>query len=89
MSSATIHVVVSDSEIPAGIYPFAVFQWDLIDLRRDLEIVPIALDENIKGRLLAFLEAATDIDKTDVMARLARAEVFDPSEVAARTSWLE
>jgi hypothetical protein len=65
-SDATIHVVVSDSDCPAGVYPFAVFQWDLIGLRRDLEIVPIALDDSVNDRLLGFLEAALEVtDKQD------------------------
>ena len=57
---AVIHLSVIDPETKPGIYPFAVFQWELIGLRRDLELVPIALNDEIDCKLLQYLEAGVE-----------------------------
>ena len=54
------HLTVSDPDLPEGIHPYAVFHWELIGLRRDLEIVVIAMDSQIDAKLLELLERAED-----------------------------
>ena len=35
VGNVEVHLRVTDSELPVGIHPFAVFQWELIGLRRE------------------------------------------------------
>jgi len=55
------HLEVNSNEIPVGIYPFAVFQWELIGIRKDLEIVAVANDLSVDGNLLELLQSAVDV----------------------------
>lgn len=57
--NAEVHLTLSDSLLPKGIHPFAVFQWELIGLRRDLNVVAVALDDVINLKLLQLLQHAT------------------------------
>lgn len=59
-SNVEVHLSISDNNLPEGVYPFAVYQWELLGLRRDLEIVPITMNEEINARLLEFLQYAKD-----------------------------
>lgn len=58
--NAEVHLVVHDITIPKGVHAFAVFQWELIGLRRDLNIVAVALDDTIDDSLLALLQTAVE-----------------------------
>jgi hypothetical protein len=58
--NAEVHLVLNDNKLPRGVHPFAVFQWELIGLRRDLNVVAVALDETINTRLLELLQSATN-----------------------------
>ena len=58
--NAEVHLVVRDTHLPKGVHPFGVFQWELIGLRRDLNIVAVALDEAINSKLLELLQSASD-----------------------------
>lgn len=60
-----VHLCVVDQTLPTGVHSFAVFQWELIGLRRDLDIRIIAKDESINAKLLQLLQAATDCDDQD------------------------
>ena len=57
---AEVHLVVRATELPKGVHPFAVFQWELIGLRRDLNIVAVARDDAINSKLLELLQSATN-----------------------------
>ena len=63
--NAEVHLTVNDSELPEGVHPFAVFQWELIGLRRDLNIVAVAVDDTINSRLLELLKSATDSPESE------------------------
>lgn len=54
-----VHLTLSDPKLPKGVHPFAVFQWELIGLRRDLNVVAVALDDVINAKLLELLQSAT------------------------------
>jgi hypothetical protein len=49
-----------DAKLPKGVHPFAVFQWELIGLRRDLKLVTVALSEDIGEHLLKLFQCAED-----------------------------
>ena len=55
-----VHLCVTDPELPEGVHPFAVFQWELIGLRRDLDIRAIAKDDALDAQLLGLLQTAED-----------------------------
>lgn len=57
---AEVHLTVRDPKLPQGVHPFAVFQWELIGLRRDLNVVAVALDEAVNSKLLELLQFAVD-----------------------------
>jgi ATP-dependent helicase HepA len=57
---AEVHLSVIDTELPEGIHPFAVFQWELTGLRRDLDIRAVAKNVAIDAKLLNLLHMATD-----------------------------
>lgn len=65
VGNVQVHLCVTDAELPAGIHPFAVFQWELIGLRRDLDIRVIAKEEAIDARLLDLLQRAIDCEPSD------------------------
>lgn len=54
-----VHLTLRNPKLAKGVHPFAVFQWELIGLRRDMNIVAVALDEVINTRLLELLQSAT------------------------------
>lgn len=58
-----VHLVVCEVSLPKGIHPFAVFQWELIGLRRDLNVVAVADDEEVNAKLLSLLQLATNVSK--------------------------
>ena len=58
--NAEVHLLLNDSGLPRGVHPFAVFQWELIGLRRDLNIVGVAMDEVLNVKLLELLQTATN-----------------------------
>jgi hypothetical protein len=60
-----VHLTLRDPNLPKGIHPFAVFQWELIGLRRDLNIVSIALDDVINAKLLELLQTAKNYADAD------------------------
>jgi ATP-dependent helicase HepA len=68
VGNAEVHLVVKDSKAPEGIHPFAVFQWELIGLRRDLDIRVIAKNNALDESLLELLQRAEDspssVDRT-------------------------
>ena len=55
-----VHLMIHNNQCPQGIYAFAVFQWEMIGLRRDLTLVAVALDEVVNENLLALLPHAQD-----------------------------
>lgn len=57
--NAEIHLTLKDSKLPKGLHSFAVFQWELIGLRRDLNIVAVAMEEEINAKLLDLLQSAS------------------------------
>lgn len=65
VNNAEVHLTVSDPKLPEGIHPFAVFQWELIGLRRGLDIRVIAKDESVDEEVLGLLQRATDSDAAD------------------------
>lgn len=65
VTDAEVHLTVSDPKLPEGVHPFAVFQWELIGLRRDLDIRVIAKDESVNEHLLSLLQRAVDSIASD------------------------
>ena len=65
IANAEVHLVVQDSKLPEGIHPFAVFQWELIGLRRDLDIRVIAKDDDVDDHLLDLLQRAEDLPSSN------------------------
>lgn len=65
VGNVEVHLCVTDAELPTGIHPFAVFQWELIGLRRDLDIRVLAKEEAIDTKLLDLLQRATDCESSD------------------------
>ncbi|GAA4444159.1 DEAD/DEAH box helicase [Novipirellula rosea] len=62
VDNAEVHLTVTDPDLPVGVHPFAVFQWELIGLRRDLDIRVIAKDESVDSRVLSLLQRAVDAE---------------------------
>jgi ATP-dependent helicase HepA len=60
-----VHLTLTDPKLPRGVHPFAVFQWELIGLRRDLNVVAVALDDVINTKLLELLETATNCNQPE------------------------
>jgi ATP-dependent helicase HepA len=58
--NAEVHLSAADPKLRDDIHPFAIFQWELVGLRRDLNLVAVALDDTIKSKLLELLHLATD-----------------------------
>jgi ATP-dependent helicase HepA len=63
--SSEVHLTVRDGSLPVGIHPFAVFQWELVGLRRDLNIVAVADNEAINERLLSLIQSASNVPKRE------------------------
>ena len=71
-----VHLTLADPLLPQGIHPFAVFQWELVGLRRDLNIVAVALDEVINARLLELLQSAKNYKRLDARS-LTQTQITD------------
>jgi ATP-dependent helicase HepA len=63
--NAEVHLAVRDPELRGGLHPFAIFQWELVGLRRDLNVVAVTLDEAVHSKLLELLECATDSPQSE------------------------
>ncbi|MEZ5941141.1 MAG: helicase-related protein [Planctomycetaceae bacterium] len=58
--SVEIHLSIRSENLPVGVHPFAVFQWEMTGLRRDLNLVAVALDDSVDKQLLSLLQTAVD-----------------------------
>jgi ATP-dependent helicase HepA len=76
IGNAEVHLRVSDPELPEGVYPFAIFQWELIGLRQDLDIRAISKHEAIDAKLLDLLQKAEDASGS-ADRRLSESEVSE------------
>jgi ATP-dependent helicase HepA len=74
--NAEVHLTLSDPKLPRGVHPFAVFQWELIGLRRDLNVAAVALDEVINAKLLELLQSATNFSPSEDRS-LSRTQVSE------------
>ncbi|QDT24352.1 DEAD/DEAH box helicase [Gimesia chilikensis] len=57
-----IHLSVTDNRFTEGVYPFAIYQWDFIGLRHDLELIVISDNESISSHFFELMQVATDSD---------------------------
>ena len=62
VGNVEVHLCATDPVLPEGVHSFAVFQWELIGLRRDLDIRAIAKNEAVDAKLLDLLQKATDCE---------------------------
>jgi hypothetical protein len=58
--------------VPAGDYPFAIYQWRFLGLQEDLQLQPITLDERLRTKFAQFMSASEPL-------ALAPADVPPPS----------
>ncbi len=54
------HLRVTSPDLPIGIFPFAIFQWEKIGIRKDLTLVPVAFSDKIREQLGALIEISED-----------------------------
>jgi len=66
VGNVEVHLRATDPELPEGVHSFAVFQWELIGLRRDLDIKAIAMNDAIDAKLLELLQKSTDCEGNNV-----------------------
>jgi ATP-dependent helicase HepA len=87
VSNAEVHLTVVDPKLPEGIHPFAVFQWELIGLRRDLDIRVLAKEKQIDQPLLSLLQRAADSSVSN--DRLVSDEDIEEIEARHYDLWKE
>lgn len=69
-----VYLSISDKYLPEGVFPFAVYQWELLGLRRDLEIVPVSTNKKIKQKLLELLQHA-DCAEQDKVRKVKQVDI--------------
>ncbi len=57
-----VQLQVIAADLPEGNYTFAMFQWELVGLRQDLNIVVVCQDQQIEEKLLELLQTAQDAE---------------------------
>jgi hypothetical protein len=71
--------------LPAGDYPFAIYQWRFLGLQEDLQMQPVTLDERLRTRFAPLLSSATPLDLAPAQAPTA--SVLDQLESAHYALW--
>lgn len=71
--------------VPAGDYPFAIYQWRFLGLQEDLQLQPVTLDEPLRARFAQILSQAEPLDITP--APVPSASVLDQLESAHYALW--
>ncbi len=56
-----VAIRASVSGLPPGVYPFAIYQWQLSGLREDAMLVPVVADHDIETRFNEILAAGRDM----------------------------
>lgn len=83
--NAEVHLSIRNGQMPSGIHPFAVFQWELIGLRRDLNLVAVAVDEIVDEQLLDLLQTALGVP--DSKSRTISSTQIDELEARHYSRW--
>ena len=55
-----VSLIAPSEAVPAGEYPFALYQWRKVGLRSDDTLVAVASDPNLDGAVMSLLETAAD-----------------------------
>ena len=71
--------------VPAGNYPFIVYQWQMRGVRNDVELRAVCANTQLQARLLDLLEAAEGTGTTNVDLSVP----FDELETAHHALWSE
>ncbi len=71
--------------VPAGDYPFAIYQWRFVGLQEDLQLQPVALDARLRAGFAQILSQAAPLDLDP--ARVPTAAVLDELECAHYALW--
>ncbi len=58
-------LTAQSTDIPAGTYPFAVYQWKLLGEREDLQLKPLSSDNSLNRVLLDLLKNSTSASKIE------------------------
>ncbi|MEW6087871.1 MAG: helicase-related protein [bacterium] len=58
---AAISLTVKDNSVPAGIYPFVIYQWHYQGILEDVILQPVTLSEKLNTRLVQLLEKAEEM----------------------------
>lgn len=87
MGIVEVHLSVQDPQLPKGIHPFAIFQWELVGLRPDLKIVLVTLDDTLDPNLLKAFQSATDAPNSD--SRSLSPSQMNQLESRHHTMWSE
>jgi hypothetical protein len=70
--------MVAWPDLPAGDYPFAIYQWSLEGPKEDSMLVPVVADEEVRGRFVELLAQAVDAPEV---------EFPDQAQLDALDSW--
>ena len=55
-----VGLTASSGVLPPGEYPFAIYRWSKVGMRRDETLVAVTSDTELDGAVMSLLEAATD-----------------------------
>ena len=78
-----IQCQVQTTEIAAGTYPFALYQWQKQGMRADAELVAVAESPDIEAKLFALLSNATAAETSELPPQT----VFDALESRHHQRW--
>ncbi|MBF2761594.1 MAG: DEAD/DEAH box helicase family protein [Ectothiorhodospiraceae bacterium AqS1] len=76
-----------DDEIPAGHYPFVIYEWQYLGVRKDLRLYPIAQSPEVTKRLSSLLEHGRTGSLAD--DQMPKQEIFDALEKEQYRLWSE
>ena len=60
-----VHLSASNKSLPSGSYAFALYQWHMVGIQADENLVAIASDPQLDGSVISLLEKATDVPITN------------------------
>jgi hypothetical protein len=77
--------LVKTSAVPAGDYPFAVYQWRFLGLQEDLQLHPVLADETVQEQFLDIIASAEPLSVGP--EALPSQDILDALETAHYAAW--
>lgn len=58
---------ISDQDIPSGNYPFTIYAWEYVGIKKELSLKPICMSEVVTANFIEYIESGASIDAKAIL----------------------